>query len=124
MFNEYEWGGYLIWRLAPERQVFTDGRILDATVQLQAMLISMADGRRMPAGPAWKALLEKYGITYIVTYSRSGGGEHPLAHALRMDKEWVPVFSHKASNAMIFVKKIPENAEVIKKYSFWEHAGA
>jgi hypothetical protein len=26
MFNHYNWGGYLIWRLWPEQLVFVDGR--------------------------------------------------------------------------------------------------
>jgi hypothetical protein len=26
MYNLYRWGGYLIWRLYPERSVFIDGR--------------------------------------------------------------------------------------------------
>src|SRR5208282_910170 len=26
MFNEYGWGGYLIWQLGPEHKVFIDGR--------------------------------------------------------------------------------------------------
>jgi hypothetical protein len=26
MFNEYGWGGYLIWQLSPEHKVFIDGR--------------------------------------------------------------------------------------------------
>ncbi len=28
LFHEYQWGGYLIWRLFPQRRVFIDGRCL------------------------------------------------------------------------------------------------
>ena len=59
LFNPYEWGGYLIWRLYPDYQVFIDSRTLDdgayadylpdADGELQRM--RLGDGVHMtPAG--------------------------------------------------------------------------
>lgn len=118
MYNNYDWGGYLIWRLAPERKVFVDGRSLNAKVSLQAMLISMANVKMATGEQVWKSLLQRYGVTYILTDSHSPSGEMlPLVTALLRDKEWVPVFSDRASRSMIFVKDIPVNAAVIKMHS-------
>lgn len=78
LFNEYHWGGYLIYRLYPRYPVFVDGRadpfpdrVLDdyrAIARLQ---------------PGWQALLASYGVTVAVV-DRTG----PLAGALRADPGW------------------------------------
>jgi len=118
MYNAYDWGGYLIWRLAPERKVFIDGRILDANISQQALLISMADSGAVNGQPMWKALLQKYGVTYIITDSHLPSGEiTPLVEALLREQEWIPVFSHRASGSVIFVRNVPENAAVINNYA-------
>ena len=63
MFNTYNWGGYLIWSLYPDKPVFVDGRtdlyafngVLDDYVQVQL------------ARPGWQEILDRYGIGYVVT---------------------------------------------------------
>ena len=42
LFNTYFWGGYLIWRLGPERKVFVDGRNIDAQGGGEATAIRQA----------------------------------------------------------------------------------
>ncbi|MBI5101342.1 MAG: hypothetical protein HZB33_05855 [Nitrospirae bacterium] len=118
MYNSYDWGGYLIWRLAPERKVFIDGRNLDASVSLQAELIGMADASLVSGQRMWMKLLQRYGVTYIITASHSPSGEvMPLAKALSEERQWVQVFSHRPSRSVIFVKDVRENAQVINKYA-------
>jgi len=63
MFNSYNWGGYLIWALYPDKPVFVDGRtdlyafngVLDDYVQVQ--LVS----------PGWQEILDRYNVGYVVT---------------------------------------------------------
>jgi len=62
MFNHYNWGGYLIWRLWPEYQVFVDGRtdlygdeILRDYIEIQA------------ASPRATSLLNKYNVSFVLT---------------------------------------------------------
>lgn len=118
MYNYYDWGGYLIWRLAPERKVFIDGRSLDANVFWESMLIGIGHVKRSSGEQVWKSLLQKYGVTYILTNtSTPDGSVNPLVNKLLMDAEWVPVFYHQESNSMVLVKDVPANFEVIQKYA-------
>ena len=62
MFNHYNWGGYLIWRLWPDYRVFVDGRtylygdeILRDYVEIQAL------------GPRYEDLLDRYEVSFVLT---------------------------------------------------------
>ncbi len=60
ILNEYDWGGYLIWR-APERPVFVDGRLFPFLPDV------FADWRAaVELGPRWKEVLERYQITQVL----------------------------------------------------------
>ena len=118
MYNNYDWGGYLIWRLAPERKVFIDGRGFDDVFLWQAMKIRVAHVIKGTGEREWRSLLQKYGVTYIITTSQAPQGRvDDLVRALLSDAEWVPVYFHKASHSLIFVNNTPEYAQVISKYA-------
>jgi hypothetical protein len=78
MFNHYNWGGYLIWRLWPDHLVFVDGRtdlfgdeILGEYVEIQR------------GGPDALSLLDEYGISFALT--DTGGS---LSALLGCDSGW------------------------------------
>ncbi len=58
MFNDENWGGFLIWSLAPEHKVFMDGR-LDIYEYAGVLADYVSIMRVEPNAPA---LLRKYGI--------------------------------------------------------------
>lgn len=61
MFNSYQYGGYLIFRLYPAQKVFIYGRTdiyQDGFVQIHDAILG---GR-----PNWKALFDRYEIDYVV----------------------------------------------------------
>jgi hypothetical protein len=119
MYNPYDWGGYLIWRLAPQRRVFADGRNLNADILLQNYMIETAQINGT-GEPVWKTLLQKNNANYIVTHSRDTLGRiTPLTNALLSDKEWVPVFLDRRSHSIIFVRNAPGNSWVIANKQFW-----
>ncbi|TAN40609.1 MAG: hypothetical protein EPN25_07055 [Nitrospirae bacterium] len=114
MYNHYDWGGYLIWRLGPQRKVFIDGRALDEEINRVSLAINMAQVR--PGIVEWKSLLDLYHINYIVTTPFwQSGAALPLTNELMKDRDWVLVFSE--SSTMIFVRDVPANARVISHYS-------
>jgi hypothetical protein len=71
MFNEYGWGGYLIYRLFPHNQVFIDGR-----ADLHGALVTEYDNAIR--GRGWEHLFARYGIELALL--RPGV---PLASQLR-----------------------------------------
>jgi hypothetical protein len=75
MLNSYNWGGYLIWTLYPEKPVFIDGRtdlyaLNGETLEDYVLVHSLR--------PGWQEVLERYGIGYVVT-ERTGLLDQALA---------------------------------------------
>lgn len=61
MFNSYNWGGYLMWRL-PDRLVFVDGRTdLYGDTFLVDDYLHTVDG-----APGWQDTLDRYDIAVVV----------------------------------------------------------
>jgi len=93
IYNEYVWGGYLIWRLYPEYRVNMDGR---ADVYGDALIeefLAVHDGETK-----WRESLEKQGIRTVLVKP-----DVPLASLLRQDTGWQNVFEDKGS--VIFVRR-------------------
>ncbi|MHB8631645.1 MAG: hypothetical protein ACYC9W_06935, partial [Candidatus Limnocylindria bacterium] len=74
LLNEYDWGGYLIYR-APERKVFIDGRLFPF---YPAVLRDYRDAVELR--PNWKDVLAKYDVREVLLRPAK-----PLAVALRED---------------------------------------
>lgn len=119
MYNQYDWGGYLIWRLGPKRMVFADGRNLNEEIIVRGYQIDTAQMKYATGERVWKTWLDHYEVNYTLTYSRTPSGEvTPLVTALLRDREWVPVFSDRGSRSVIFVRNTPANARVIANSRF------
>lgn len=66
MFNLMSWGGYIIWRSYPRRQVFFDGR------EINAAMVSEYT-RVMEARPGWRGILDAYNVDIILIPVLSSG---------------------------------------------------
>lgn len=116
MFNFSDWGGYLLWRLGPERKVFIDGRFLYAAPYVMERSVGAAVAINYYGVPYWKSVLNSYGVGYIIMPLFAEYGEtYPLLFELMKDSEWEPVLF--AEKAIVFVKKTPEHERVLKAYS-------
>lgn len=92
IFNDYGWGGYLIWNLYPEYRVYIDGR---ADVYGDAFMeeyLSSLSGQTN-----WRGPLDKYGIRTVLVKPDAA-----LASLLRQDATWQKVFEDQ--QAIIFVR--------------------
>jgi hypothetical protein len=78
LFNDYNYGGFLIERLYPDTPVFIDGRTDFYGDALLRDYVTIAD-----AQPGWRARLDTYGVDGVLTNARS-----PLAAALASDVGW------------------------------------
>ncbi len=99
--NSPGFGGYLIWRLWPERKIFADGR-LDVYVDVNEVLV------RTP----WKKTLAERGLTYAILETEGGLGPDPLALAVATSPDWALL--HWDDVAMTWVKAVPEHEEAIR----------
>jgi hypothetical protein len=118
MYNYFNWGGYLIWRLGPGKKVFIDGRTLDSEVYEQTTYIDKAVVDGQSGEPFWKYLLEKHQVNYIIVPSPRKGWRIPLFEALATDRDWVPVFFDRT--AALFIKNSALNSDILQKYSSTE----
>jgi len=93
IFNEYVWGGYLIWRLYPDYRVYIDGRADVYGDELMKEFLAVNDGK-----PAWREPLENHGIRTVLVKPDAA-----LVSLLRQDGGWQNVFEDK--QAVIFVRR-------------------
>jgi len=121
LYNTYIWGGYLIWRLGPGRQVFVDGRGTNWQSIFQSSAINEAFAGPAAPVPYWKNLLMRNGVGYLIiprVTSRRGFSLEDtgrLTAALLKDPEWFPVFADDI--ALVFVLNTPEHRDVIARYA-------
>ncbi len=81
LLNEYDWGGFLIWRV-PERGVFIDGRLFLFLPEVLDDYLVAVEVR-----PRWREALDRRQVSQVLIDPR-----HPLAEALR-DQGWSVVAS-------------------------------
>jgi hypothetical protein len=121
LYNTYFWGGYLLWRLGPERKVFVDGRGLSIQSQFQGFSVSIAYSNPSDPPPVWKRVLRQYGIGYMIIPRVDGNSgirldQVPnLRRALLESPEWVPVYADDIS--LVYVENAPGNLKIINKYA-------
>ncbi|HTX34467.1 MAG TPA: hypothetical protein VME43_05570 [Bryobacteraceae bacterium] len=111
LFNTYELGGYLIWRLWPEARVFIDGRALNETVYQDYQRIAF--NANAIGGKTAEELLRQYGIETIVMdgFEYTNGSPYLLPPALSdpHQTEWKLVY--RDAQAVIFVRHVPAGVE-------------
>jgi hypothetical protein len=78
IFNHYDWGGYLIWRLSPSTPVFIDGR---ADLYGEQLLDQFAETYQFKG--AWQQTLQRWSIDTVLVPADSA-----LATGLRIAPGW------------------------------------
>lgn len=90
VFNHYDWGGYLIWKLSPSMPVFIDGR---ADLYGPDLLQDFADAYQLKA--RWRQVLQQWRIQTVVVPADSA-----LALGLRAAPGWV--IAYRDSQSIVF----------------------
>jgi hypothetical protein len=115
MFNTYEEGGYLIWKLWPQERVFTDGRALSESVNrdYRQILYNMDSAVDQMTGPRAE-LLDRYGVQVVAmnTLEYVSGAVYPLALSLGRPEnaDWQLVFDD--AQALVFLRRPPAGTPV------------
>ncbi|HEX3747249.1 MAG TPA: hypothetical protein VHW09_25105 [Bryobacteraceae bacterium] len=123
IFNTYEYGGYLIWRLWPEQQVFIDGRSLSESLfQDYGRILYNVD----EPGQSAQQLLDRYGVETIVmnSFEYSEGLVYKLAPALAdpQQNEWKLVFEDPA--AIVLMRHPPAGVAPLDSLRILTHMEA
>lgn len=103
MFNHYNYGGYLIWKM-PNYKVFIDGRLEMYEGQAGDDYISILEAK-----PEYKDLMNKYDINFFISYWRD-----PIINKLLNDPEWVYIYND--DQYVLMVKNVPANEKLINEY--------
>ncbi len=111
IFNQYDFGAYMIWRWQGRVKVFYHGFVDD----IKYFLNNYAGINRSEED--FIRIVQTYGIgAFLVRnqyFSENAGPSY--LRRLRASREWHLVYMDDV--AMLFVKDIPENREIIEKYS-------
>lgn len=94
VFTLMNWGGYVIWRLAPQHKVFFDGRQIDAG-RAWEYLFNLEN---------WKMIFDKYDIRVVIVPLYDSSYKRALfTKAIETDSGWRLVSS--SNNGAVFVRK-------------------
>lgn len=94
LFNSYNWGGYLIFKLWPDYPVYIDGRTDLYDDAFIRRYLDTASG-----GEGWQQKLAEDGINLVLIESNS-----TLARLLKGDPAWETLYQDEM--AMVFVRKV------------------
>lgn len=113
ILNSYEWGGFLIWSLGDNSQVFVDGRGLDMDsfkdyINLVYILSkhdkNETNFQSLEKNYRFEYLLNKYDFDYILLPRTKDGEIFNLTQEVARSNKWKIVF--KSGNAVVFVKNL------------------
>jgi hypothetical protein len=105
MFNDDEFGDYMIFTAWPEYRVFMDGRSDMYGRKFGGDYLRVANVQ-----PGWKEILKKYNISWVIFDTDSA-----LTAALQDQSDWRTIYSDRV--ATIFVKRDAPHAALLDKYS-------
>ena len=81
VFNEFDWGGYMLLKLWPGQQIFMDGHTHiygEKLTREYEQVITLSDG--------WESIFDKYQITWVIVRVQA-----PVAKALE-SKGWNSIY--------------------------------
>jgi hypothetical protein len=100
LYNPYRWGGYLIWRLFPDYQVFVDGR---ADMYGDPFLLEYVE--LTSAAPGWEEMLASHDVCTALV--QAGGA---LSSAMAGSPDWEHMYEDKT--AAIYIRSSARCASV------------
>jgi Flp pilus assembly protein TadD len=113
VFNSYNEGGFLVWKLGPKYSDYIDGRAIPFGSELftrSAVLMAAT-----PESPQWRQEAERYDIhTIIIPLARYGALQYfPVLRQFCASDEWRPVYLDEVS--VVFVRRRPETESLISR---------
>lgn len=106
IFNDYDFGGYLIWKFYPENKVFIDGRL----VEYGADFVEKSFYYWKPE--IWNQFDSKYNFTSLIIPMEN----YYASSNIDLRNNWILVYWD--DGALVYLKKIPENKKLINVFGY------
>ncbi|MCJ7717317.1 MAG: hypothetical protein MUO54_12475 [Anaerolineales bacterium] len=90
-FNYFPWGGYLLYRIWPDKLVFIDGQ-----TDFYGEALTRQYEQVITISPGWEVVLDQYNIDWVLMPTESD-----LSAALESIPCWAPVYRDKLSEIII-----------------------
>ncbi len=107
MFNNFSLGGFLHWKLFPERKTFIDNHTW--TKEWYSYYLQIINGS-VPIND----VIDRYDINYFIL-THFTEDTHLLSRALYSDPHWILVYFDEV--AVIFIKAKPDNMDIISRFA-------
>jgi hypothetical protein len=114
VFNTMEFGGYLIWRWFPERQVFIDGRL-----DVYGRELFSVYSRVLNTAPDADSILSANGVNCLVLAlpaQNEATARSYIGRTLALRPDWSLVYWDDV--ALVYVKRIPEHQDLIARHGY------
>ncbi|GAB4483826.1 MAG: hypothetical protein OHK006_06210 [Thermodesulfovibrionales bacterium] len=117
IFNHYNSGGYLIWRLYPACRVFIDGRAISDEAYETYIAVLGGEQAGAPAGFRWSEILDAFGLNIILInpVDEMSGEIYPLLESLIGSASWKLVYFDDRD--VIFVRAGAVQGELVRIYN-------
>jgi tetratricopeptide (TPR) repeat protein len=109
IFNDYELGGYLAFRLGPQYPDYVDSRAIPF---VQVMFEQREVMRQPPDSEAWREEADRRGTNTLIFSLARSSTSVPLRQFCT-SQAWKPVYLDNV--AAVFVRNRPENAQVLDR---------
>jgi hypothetical protein len=92
-FNYFPWGGYLLYRIWPDKLVFIDGQ-----TDFYGELLTRQYEQVITLSPGWESVLDQYDVDWVIMPTQSKLVEH-----LQTLEDWDTVYRDHVSTIMLLV---------------------
>jgi tetratricopeptide (TPR) repeat protein len=114
IYNTYDEGSYLTWKLGPQRRDYIDGRDTlfgVARMQRAGQLLQVS-----PDSETWRQEADRYNInTIILPLARFDGVQLVQLKGFCDSRDWRPVYMDEIS--AVFVRRKPETESLLQRFS-------
>lgn len=113
IFNNFDLGSYLIWKLYPQERVFVDGRPEAYSEDFFKNIYTPI----MQEDSQWRHYNKKFNFNYIILdHSDSTPEAQTFIQHRFADKDWL--LAYFDNSIIVFVKNTPENVKILSNYNY------
>ncbi len=111
VYNPYEWGGYMLWKLYPGYRVFIDGRANTSyTEQVYRESLVTMFGKE-----GWEEILDRYNVNAVLCnkYLMDVNKEYKLGERMEKSHEWKLIYQDRVE--LLYLRISPDNSDLLRK---------